>query len=203
MFQSYEETNTIWFRDDTFEDDAMYFLIGNVYSVTLRKRVEECLVWYVWYVLGVLCGLAIYNFTIINIPFPLAMYKKLLNEPVRLQDVKGLSPTLHKYVDAIENIVRCAVIMWWRCRSLEDVLNYNEADLEEVFSLHFDITREVFGEIKVIPLKPNGENIPVNLENKYVLAMVVWTWFDVTTLNVAFILGTSSLNCTSTWYSIN
>ncbi|XP_065221289.1 probable E3 ubiquitin-protein ligase HERC4 isoform X2 [Planococcus citri] len=122
MFQSYEETNTIWFRDDTFEDDTMYYLIG------------------------ILCGLAIYNFTIINIPFPLAMYKKLLNEPVRLEDVKGLSPTLHK--------------------SLEDVLSYNEPDLEDVFSLHFDITRDVFGEIKVIPLKPNGENISVTLENK-------------------------------------
>lgn len=123
MFQSYEETNTIWFREDTFEDDTMFFLIG------------------------ILCGLAIYNFTIINIPFPLAMYKKLLNEPVKLQDVKELSPTLHK--------------------SLEDVLNYNEPDLEEVFGLHFDITRDVFGEVKVIPLKPNGENIPVTLENKH------------------------------------
>lgn len=51
-------------------------------------------------------------------------------------------------------------------RSLEDVLNYNEPDLEEVFGLHFDITRDVFGEVKVIPLKPNGENIPVTLENK-------------------------------------
>lgn len=51
-------------------------------------------------------------------------------------------------------------------RSLEDVLNYNEPDLEEVFSLHFDITRDVFGEIKVIPLIPNGENIPVTLDNK-------------------------------------
>lgn len=28
MFQSYEETNTIWFREDTFEDDTMFFLIG-------------------------------------------------------------------------------------------------------------------------------------------------------------------------------
>ncbi|XKL68820.1 hypothetical protein PGB90_006589 [Kerria lacca] len=58
---------------------------------------------------GILCGLAIYNFTIINIPFPLAMYKKLLNEPVKLHDVKELSPTLHKhefvelYVDMILN----------------------------------------------------------------------------------------------------
>jgi len=46
--------------------------------------------------LGVLCGLAIYNFTIIDLPFPLALYKKLLKEPVSLQDLKGLSPTLAK-----------------------------------------------------------------------------------------------------------
>lgn len=51
-------------------------------------------------------------------------------------------------------------------RSLEDVLNYTEPNLEEVFALHFDITRDVFGEIKVYPLKPNGENIPVTQENK-------------------------------------
>lgn len=46
--------------------------------------------------LGVLCGLAIYNFTIIDLPFPLVLYKKLLKEPVSLQDLKGLSPTLAK-----------------------------------------------------------------------------------------------------------
>jgi E3 ubiquitin-protein ligase HERC4 len=46
--------------------------------------------------LGVLCGLAIYNFTIIDLPFPLALYKKLLKESVSLEDLKGLSPTLAK-----------------------------------------------------------------------------------------------------------
>jgi E3 ubiquitin-protein ligase HERC4 len=46
--------------------------------------------------LGALCGLAIYNFTIIDLPFPLALYKKLLKEPVSLQDLRGLSPTLAK-----------------------------------------------------------------------------------------------------------
>jgi protein-S-isoprenylcysteine O-methyltransferase Ste14 len=45
---------------------------------------------------GALCGLAIYNFTIIDLPFPLALYKKLLKEPVALQDLRGLSPTLAK-----------------------------------------------------------------------------------------------------------
>jgi E3 ubiquitin-protein ligase HERC4 len=45
-------------------------------------------------------------------------------------------------------------------------LDYNESDLEEVFALNFEVTREVFGEIKVHPLKPGGENIPVTQENK-------------------------------------
>lgn len=46
------------------------------------------------------------------------------------------------------------------------MLDYNEADLEEVFALNFEVTREVFGEIRVHPLKPDGENIPVTQENK-------------------------------------
>ncbi|XP_021936482.1 probable E3 ubiquitin-protein ligase HERC4 isoform X2 [Zootermopsis nevadensis] len=122
MFRQYEETRTIWFSEDSFEDEIMYYLIG------------------------VLCGLAIYNFIIIDLPFPLALYKKLLKEPVSLQDLKGLSPTLAK--------------------SLQDLLDYSESDLEEVFILNFEVTREVFGEIKVQPLKPGGENIPVTQENK-------------------------------------
>lgn len=56
MFIFYEETNTIWFNDQTLEGSDMYHLIGE------------------------LCGLAIYNSTIIDLPFPLALYKKLLKE---------------------------------------------------------------------------------------------------------------------------
>ena len=47
-----------------------------------------------------LCGLAIYNFTIINVPFPLALYKKLLNEVdsngFGPDDLEGLSPVVAK-----------------------------------------------------------------------------------------------------------
>lgn len=39
-----------------------------------------------------MCGLAIYNFIIIDLPFPIALYKKLLNEPITLQDFKDLDP---------------------------------------------------------------------------------------------------------------
>jgi E3 ubiquitin-protein ligase HERC4 len=131
-------------------------------------------------VVGILCGLAIYNFTIINIPFPLAMYKKLLNEPVKLQDMKELSPIVAKYVNHSGTcksfLSRCRryinVLVILIFRSLEDVLNYNEPDLEEVFNLHFAFTRDVFGEVKVIPLKPDGEKIPVTLENKYAITRI-------------------------------
>jgi E3 ubiquitin-protein ligase HERC4 len=69
MFKNYEDSRLMWFSEGTFEDDLMYFLIG------------------------LLCGLAIYNFTIINLPFPLALYKKLLEEKVDVQDLKELSPS--------------------------------------------------------------------------------------------------------------
>ncbi|XP_046611167.1 probable E3 ubiquitin-protein ligase HERC4 isoform X2 [Neodiprion virginianus] len=122
MFKQYEETRTIWFSEDSLEDEVMYFLIG------------------------LLCGLVIYNFIIIDLPFPLALYKKLLQEPVGLADVKDMSPVLAK--------------------SLQDVLDYNEPDLEEVFCLHFEVTREVFGEQRIYELITNGSNVPVTLENK-------------------------------------
>ena len=58
MFVNYEETHTIWFNDQTLEGSDMYHLIG------------------------VLCGLAIYNSIIIDLPFPSVLYKKLLKELV-------------------------------------------------------------------------------------------------------------------------
>lgn len=41
-----------------------------------------------------------------------------------------------------------------------------EPDFEEVFSLTFELSREQFGAVKLVPLKPDGGNIPVTLENK-------------------------------------
>jgi len=122
MFVNYEESRLIWFNDCSFEEEVMYFLIG------------------------LLCGLAIYNFTIINLPFPLALFKKLLEEKVDLNDLKELNPSV--------------------ARSLEQVLEYTGSDLETTFSLNFEITRESFGEVRVVPLKTGGCEIPVTQENK-------------------------------------
>jgi len=45
-------------------------------------------------------------------------------------------------------------------------LAYSKPDFDEVFNLTFEITREVYGEIETVPLKPNGTNIKVNQNNK-------------------------------------
>ena len=55
IFTSIFSFNTIYFFLQSFEGPEMYMLIG------------------------VLCGLAIYNSIIIDLPFPVCLYKKLLN----------------------------------------------------------------------------------------------------------------------------
>ncbi|XP_053604119.1 probable E3 ubiquitin-protein ligase HERC4 isoform X3 [Plodia interpunctella] len=122
MFKQSEETNMIWFSNNPFEDDVMYYLIGAIY------------------------GLAIYNSIIIYVPFPLVLYKKLLGETVMLDDLKDLYPTL--------------------ANSLKSLLDYPDDDVEDVFSLCFAVNTEVFDQIEVHPLKEDGVNLPVTSDNK-------------------------------------
>ena len=88
-----------------------------------------------------------YNVTIIDLPFPLALYKKLLKKgKIDLNDMKSLSPTIYQ--------------------SLKSVLNYTEDDLETALCLTFTIDREFCGEIRQEELKPGGASIMVNQKNK-------------------------------------
>ncbi|KAJ3055483.1 putative E3 ubiquitin-protein ligase HTD2 [Rhizophlyctis rosea] len=50
---------------------------------------------------GQLISLAIYNNILLNINFPLALYKKLLDEPVDLKDLEELDPQLYKGLSAL------------------------------------------------------------------------------------------------------
>ncbi|XP_054030574.1 probable E3 ubiquitin-protein ligase HERC4 isoform X1 [Melanerpes formicivorus] len=122
MFRCYEESRLIWFSDKTFEDSDLFHLIG------------------------VVCGLAIYNFTIVDLPFPLALYKKLLNKKPSLDDLKELMPDVG--------------------RGMQQLLDYPEDDIEEAFCLNFTITVENFGTTEIKELVPNGADIPVAKQNR-------------------------------------
>lgn len=122
MFRYYEESRLIWFANKTFEDIDLFHLIG------------------------VICGLAIYNLTIVDLHFPVALYKKLLKRNPILDDLKELMPDVG--------------------RGLQQLLDYTEDDLEETFCLNFTVTEENFGATEVLELIPNGMDICVNISNR-------------------------------------
>ncbi|VDN36973.1 unnamed protein product, partial [Dibothriocephalus latus] len=99
-----------------------------------------------FHMVGALCGLAIYNSIIVDLNFPLAMFKKLLGQQPTLEDLKELDPVVGK--------------------SLQQLLEYEEPDLDEVFALNFEVVFDKYGEICHVPLVENGASIPVNQANK-------------------------------------
>ena len=47
-----------------------------------------------FFLLGIICGLAIYNDNIVDLRFPLALYKKLLNVEPDVEDLEELHPSV-------------------------------------------------------------------------------------------------------------
>uniref|UniRef100_A0AAY4AK88 HECT domain-containing protein n=1 Tax=Denticeps clupeoides TaxID=299321 RepID=A0AAY4AK88_9TELE len=122
MFTQYSDSNLLWFSDKCFVEHNWFHLIG------------------------IICGLAIYNSTVVDLHFPLVLYKKLLGVLPTLEDLKELSPT--------------------EGRSLQQLLDYVGDDIEEMFCLNFAITRESYGLTEVKELVPGGENLTVDKANR-------------------------------------
>ncbi|KAG8593237.1 hypothetical protein GDO81_000769 [Engystomops pustulosus] len=143
MFTVYPDSNLLWFSDICFVEHNWFHLIG------------------------IMCGLAIYNFTVVDLHFPLVLYKKLLNVPATLEDLKELSPT--------------------EGRSLQELLDYPAEDVEETFCLNFAILRESYGLMEMKPLVPGGDKITVNRDNRkefvdsyvnYVFNQSIQEWYE-------------------------
>jgi len=99
-----------------------------------------------YHLVGLVLGLAVYNGAILNVQFPLVVYKKLLGQKLTFDDFKRTFPTVGK--------------------GLQQLLDYN-GNVQEAFGLTFQISVDVFGAIKVVNLKENGGNIPVTNENRH------------------------------------
>jgi len=96
---------------------------------------------------GVIMGLAIYNHVILDVPFPMVLYKKLVGWHPSIDDLKEWQPEV--------------------AMSMEYIKNYNEeAPLEETLGQTFTVEQEQFGEVKSFDLKPDGAHIPVREDNK-------------------------------------
>ena len=104
--------------------------------------------------IGIVLGLAIYNNIILAVNFPMIVYRKLMGVKGSFADMEEWNPVLYQ--------------------SLQSMLNYQEADMEDVFMQTFKITyKDVFGSTIEHELKPNGDSIFVNQDNK----QVNWVFF--------------------------
>uniref|UniRef100_A0A0B6ZJY5 HECT-type E3 ubiquitin transferase n=1 Tax=Arion vulgaris TaxID=1028688 RepID=A0A0B6ZJY5_9EUPU len=114
MFTYNEESHHFWFNSSSFENDAQFTLIG------------------------ILLGLAIYNSCILDIHFPMVVYRKLMGKKGTYRDLYDVDPTL--------------------MRSLQDMIDYQKDDFVDVFDLIFRIGfDDVFGQSHTHDLKENAE----------------------------------------------
>ncbi|KAL7982105.1 hypothetical protein Chor_001162 [Crotalus horridus] len=95
-----------------------------------------------YYLFGILCGLSIANGVTAYIPFPLALFKKLLNKKPTLSDLQELSPV----------IGGC----------LQTALDYEGDDFEDMFQLCYSISWDGMD----VDLIENGILTTVNNANK-------------------------------------
>ncbi|TKS73024.1 putative E3 ubiquitin-protein ligase HERC6 [Collichthys lucidus] len=93
-----------------------------------------------FFLFGVLCGLALYNQCIVYLPFPLALFKKLLDVEPTLEDLKEFSGV---------------------GKTLQDVMGYEDDVLENLF-MSFSINWDGADVI----LDPQNPQKPVTGENK-------------------------------------
>ncbi|XP_056272847.1 probable E3 ubiquitin-protein ligase HERC4 [Pseudoliparis swirei] len=135
-----------------FEKDLFHHLFGEMMTTASGMFMfndSETLAWFPsttteegktnFFLLGVLCGLALYNHSLIHFPFPLALFKKLLGVEPTLDDLKEFSPAVGK--------------------RLQCILGYEEEELKD---LDFEIN---WGGTDV-DLDPQNPLKPLTVQNK-------------------------------------
>jgi len=125
---------------------------------SIKDDVEE------YFFVGLVFGLAIYNSVLLDVHFPLVIYKKLLGT------CPGVSFTQrHKYELTLEDV---KVTFPTVGKNLQYLLDYKptgsdfDANVRETFDQYFQTSYESYGETVVQDLVPNGGEIPVTYSNR-------------------------------------
>lgn len=99
-----------------------------------------------YYLFGAILGLAVYNSTILDLNFPIAFYKMLMNIPLGFSDFQQLYPELSNNLFKLKKL--------------------NESELSSL-DLTFEISIEdVFGKVLNRELIPKGRFVKVNVSNR-------------------------------------
>lgn len=134
MLAHQPESNTYWFDPATLEADDEFLLLGLV------------------------IGLAVYNGVLLDLPLPLALYRKILGQEVRLRDLEEMQPTLG--------------------RSLRQLLQYEGPNpVADVFCQTFSLDITACGEAQTVPLCPGGETTVVTEDNRREFVELYVDWW--------------------------
>ncbi|XP_068124271.1 ubiquitin-protein ligase E3A isoform X1 [Hyperolius riggenbachi] len=122
MFTYDESTKLFWFNPSSFETEGQFTLIG------------------------IVLGLAIYNNCILDVHFPMVVYRKLMGKKGTFRDLADSHPVLFQ--------------------SLKELLEY-EGSVEDDMMITFQISHtDLFGNPLMHDLKENGDTIPITNENR-------------------------------------
>uniref|UniRef100_A0A8C5GCW2 Ubiquitin-protein ligase E3A n=1 Tax=Gouania willdenowi TaxID=441366 RepID=A0A8C5GCW2_GOUWI len=122
MFTYDDESKLFWFNSSSLENEAQYSLIG------------------------IVLGLAIYNNCILDVHFPMVVYRKLLGKKGTYLDLSDSHPVLYQ--------------------SLKGILQH-DGNVKDDMMLTFQISHtDLFGNPVLYDLKEHGEQIPVTEENR-------------------------------------
>ncbi|KAL1023398.1 hypothetical protein UPYG_G00040320 [Umbra pygmaea] len=122
MFTYDESTKLFWFNPSSLENEAQFTLIG------------------------IVLGLAIYNNCILDVHFPMVIYRKLMGKKGTYLDLADSHPVLYQ--------------------SLKELLEY-KGNVEEDMMITFQISQtDLFGDPITYDLKEHGDKIPVTEDNR-------------------------------------
>uniref|UniRef100_A0A0N4ZV23 HECT-type E3 ubiquitin transferase n=1 Tax=Parastrongyloides trichosuri TaxID=131310 RepID=A0A0N4ZV23_PARTI len=135
MFIFNKDSGTYWFNPQCTYCDMEYVLIG------------------------LMIAMALYNEVMIDVSFPVILYKRLLSSQVELEDMKSFDKVMY---NSFKNLLQTS-------------------DVEDIFCLNFSVSyKDVCGTEHTYELIENGSNIPVTDSNKkeYVYRYVKYLLID-------------------------
>lgn len=119
--------------------------------------------------IGMLMGLAIYNKTLLDLKFPLALYKKLIIEH---NSRKGLEMSPKDFL-GLADLQQVDPQLF---STLSNILNMDLPPGND-FGITFEITFESWGIRKNFLLIPDGDKVPVSNSNKHLFVEKYLDWF--------------------------
>ena len=153
-------------------------------------------------IIGILCGLAIYNSVTVYLPFPMALYKKLLAKYVcmhrMVQTTLLCRVSLLMFEIFLFSLLSLHVVIGFifrspsfkdfmqlfpsMAKSIEEILQYSGNNFEEVFDLNFTVNKDCQCRSTLLSVIYTVQGILEELRACALLQLILLTMTEVVTI---------------------